>query len=50
MQKPAPLLIKDEKVLEINIEKGAPDAEKYFFYGEADEYPNRLPGDVVFVI
>jgi len=37
-------------VLEITIDKGAPDGEKYFFHGEADEHPVKEAGDVVFIV
>ena len=31
----------------MQIDKGAPNGEKYVFHGEADEYPDIEPGDVV---
>jgi DnaJ family protein A protein 2 len=37
-------------VLECNVDKGAPDGEKYIFHGEADEHPDRETGDIVFVV
>lgn len=45
-----PKLEKVKKILELNIDKGAPDAEKYVFHGEADEHPDREAGDVIFVV
>jgi DnaJ family protein A protein 2 len=36
--------------LECVVDKGAPDAEKYTFHGEADQHPDREAGDVVFVV
>ncbi|CEL99126.1 unnamed protein product [Vitrella brassicaformis CCMP3155] len=42
--------IKERKVLEVFVEKGAPDNKKIIFRGEADERPGQLPGDVIFVI
>jgi|LauGreDrversion4_2_1035121.scaffolds.fasta_scaffold203292_1 DnaJ family protein A protein 2 len=40
-------VVKDKKILEVQIDKGAPNGEKYVFHGEADEYPDIEPGDVV---
>jgi DnaJ-class molecular chaperone len=34
-------------MIEVNIEKGAPHGEKLVFRGEADEYPDVEPGDVI---
>lgn len=34
-------------MLEVQIDKGAPNGEKYIFHGEADEFPGIEPGDVV---
>lgn len=39
--------MKEKKVIEVQIDKGAPNGEKYLFHGEADEYPGIEPGDVV---
>lgn len=38
---------KEKKILDVQIDKGAPNGEKYVFHGEADEYPGIEPGDVV---
>jgi DnaJ-class molecular chaperone len=38
---------KEKKVLEVQIDKGAPNGEQYVLHGEADEYPGMEPGDVV---
>jgi DnaJ family protein A protein 2 len=38
---------KEKKIIEVQIDKGAPNGEKYVFHGEADEYPGIEPGDVV---
>lgn len=43
-------VIKQKKVLEVIIDKGSPDGEKYIFHGEADECPNKDAGDVVFIV
>ena len=40
-------VIKEKKVLEVQIDKGAPNGEKYVLHGEADEFPGIEPGDVV---
>jgi DnaJ family protein A protein 2 len=40
-------VVKEKKILEVQIDKGAPNGEKYVFHGEADEYPDIEPGDVV---
>ena len=43
-------MIKEKKVLEANIDKGAPHGEKYIFHGESDEHPDKEAGDVVIVV
>lgn len=43
-------VVKEKKILEVQIEKGAPDQEKYVFHGEADEYPGIEAGDVIIVV
>jgi len=43
-------VLKEKKVVEAQIDKGAPNGEKYVFHGEADEYPGLEPGDVVIVV
>lgn len=40
-------VLKEKKILEVQIDKGAPNGEKYVFHGEADEFPSMEPGDVV---
>ena len=40
-------VVKDKKILEVQVDKGAPNGEKYVFHGEADEFPDIEPGDVV---
>lgn len=39
-----------KKILEVFVEKGVPDQHKITFHGEADEKPNEIPGNVIFVI
>ncbi len=43
-------VISEKKVVEYQIDKGAPNGEKYVFHGEADEAPGIEPGDVVIVV
>ena len=31
---------KEKKIIEVTIDKGAPDGQQYTFHGEADEYPD----------
>lgn len=40
----------EEKILEIKIKPGMEDNERIIFKGEADEYPDIIPGDIIFVI
>ena len=41
---------KDRKVLDVVVEKGMKNGQKIKFVGEADEAPDTVPGDVVFVV
>lgn len=43
-------MIKEKKVIEVGVDKGAPHGEKYIFHGESDEHPDKEPGDVVIVV
>lgn len=43
-------VLKEKKVIEAVIDKGAPHGEKYIFHGESDEHPDKEPGDVVIVV
>ena len=43
-------VVKEKKVLECQVDKGAPNGEKYVFHGESDEHPDREAGDVVIVV
>ncbi|SCU84619.1 LAMI_0C08218g1_1 [Lachancea mirantina] len=40
----------ERKILEVHIEPGMKDGQKIVFEGEADQAPNVIPGDVVFVV
>mmetsp|Transcript_5534 Transcript_5534/g.8173 ORF Transcript_5534/g.8173 Transcript_5534/m.8173 type:complete len:336 (+) Transcript_5534:84-1091(+) len=41
-------VVSKKKVLEIHIDKGMKDGQKIVFEGEGDEYPDIIPGDIVF--
>ncbi len=40
----------EKKVLEVNVEKGLQHGQKIVFQGEADEAPDTVTGDIVFVL
>jgi DnaJ family protein A protein 1 len=41
---------KEEKILEVHVEKGMADGEKIYFRGQGDEEQGLEPGDVIFVL
>jgi len=41
---------REQEVLEVNIQKGAPDGHKVVFHNKADEIPDGDAGNVVFVL
>ena len=43
-------VVQEKKVLEVHIEKGMRHNQKIVFQGEADEAPDTIPGDIVFVV
>lgn len=43
-------VVQEKKVLEVHIEKGMRHNQKVVFQGEADEAPDTVPGDIVFVV
>lgn len=43
-------LKKESKTLTVEVDKGAPNGEKYVKHGEGDEVPDVEPGDVIVVI
>ena len=43
-------VLKERKVIEIVVDKGAPNHHKYNFHGESDEAPGLLPGDLIVII
>jgi len=38
---------KEDKVLKVEVDKGAPNGERYTIHGEGDEVPDIEPGDVI---
>jgi len=42
--------VKEDKILEVEVERGMKDGEQITFRGESHEAPGYLPGDVVFVV
>lgn len=43
-------IVKERKIIEVTIDKGAPNHHKYNFHGESDEAPGLLPGDLIVII
>eukprot|EP00249_Psilotum_nudum_P014407 c24805_g1_i2 orf=254-1516(-) len=43
-------VVQDKKVLEVHVEKGMRHGQKITFQGEADEAPDTITGDIVFVL
>jgi DnaJ homolog subfamily A member 2 len=43
-------VVKEKKIIEAEIDKGAPNNQQYTFHGEADEFPGVEPGDVVIIV
>ncbi|SCV05442.1 LANO_0H07580g1_1 [Lachancea nothofagi CBS 11611] len=43
-------VMNERKILEVHIEPGMKDSQRVVFQGEADQAPDIIPGDVVFVI
>ncbi|CAH9070735.1 unnamed protein product [Cuscuta europaea] len=43
-------VVQEKKVLEVHVEKGMQNRQKITFPGEADEAPEMITGDVVFVL
>lgn len=41
---------KEKKTLEVHIDKGMRHGQKIVFNGEADEMPDTIPGDLIFVV
>ncbi|OEL26648.1 Chaperone protein dnaJ 2 [Dichanthelium oligosanthes] len=43
-------VVEEKKVLEVHIEKGMQHGQKIVFQGEADEAPDTVTGDIVFIL
>lgn len=43
-------VVKEKKIIDAEIDKGAPNGQQYTFHGEADEYPGVEAGDVVIIV
>lgn len=43
-------IVQEEKVVSISIEKGMKEGQKLVLYGEGDEKPGIIPGDILFII
>ncbi|KAG8071696.1 hypothetical protein GUJ93_ZPchr0006g40710 [Zizania palustris] len=43
-------VVQEKKVLEVHVEKGMQHGQKIVFQGEADEAPDTVTGDIVFVL
>ncbi|XP_050371612.1 dnaJ protein homolog [Argentina anserina] len=43
-------VVHEKKVLEVHVEKGMQNGQKITFPGEADEAPDTITGDIVFII
>ncbi|KAK0521131.1 Type I HSP40 co-chaperone [Tilletia horrida] len=43
-------VVQERKVLEVRIDKGMEDGQQITFKEEADQAPNTIPGDVIFVV
>ena len=43
-------VVKEKKILDVNIDKGAPNNSQFTLHGEADEFPGQEAGDVVIVV
>jgi DnaJ family protein A protein 2 len=40
-------VVKEKKILDVQIDKGAPNGERYVFHGESNEFPGMEPGDII---
>jgi len=43
-------VMKEKKIIDAEIDKGAPNGQAYHFYGEADEFPGAEAGDVIIIV
>jgi DnaJ family protein A protein 2 len=42
--------MKEKKIIDAEIDKGAPNGQTYTFHGEADEFPGAEAGDVIIIV
>lgn len=43
-------VIRERKILEVNVDKGMVDGQKITFNGEGDQEPGLEPGDIIIVL
>jgi DnaJ-class molecular chaperone len=43
-------VVKQENIIEINVERGTTPGTQITFHNKSDEYPNRIPGDLIVTI
>lgn len=43
-------VVRDRKILEVNVDKGMTDGQKIMFSGEGDQEPDLEPGDIIIVL
>lgn len=43
-------VVKEKKVIQVEVDKGVPNHHKITYAGESDEAPGLLPGDLIVVI
>lgn len=43
-------VIRERKILEVNVDKGMVDGQKITFSGEGDQEPGLEPGDIIIVL
>ncbi|KAL1505739.1 hypothetical protein ABEB36_005233 [Hypothenemus hampei] len=43
-------VVRDRKILEVNVDKGMVDGQKIIFNGEGDQEPDLEPGDIIIVL
>lgn len=43
-------VINETKILEVHIDKGMKDCQKFYFAGEGDQQPDMEPGDVIIIL
>lgn len=43
-------VVRERKILEVNVDKGMNDGQKITFNGEGDQEPGLEPGDIIIVL